>query len=162
MNKTPVLLLLLVWISGAAIASVLIAIGSTPDSTEFWLIMALSIGLWAIGFETGKIIKHRISKSEEQNLDRNVQENRKNPIESVLCDQFVADDDNSNRYTILVFQEKIDARTKSNPYASPINGLKTAKTSEDLACKRIDDDTFSIIQSGVILRRANIRKDPNE
>ena len=61
-------------------------------------------------------------------------------------------DDGEYETTIIIYQDFIDAGTRGSPNAV-IPGMKKARTIDGCACNRIDDDTFEIVPTGVIVRR---------
>ncbi len=72
-------------------------------------------------------------------------------------DRFPAITDSGEEVTVAVFQNMIDSRTLDNPNAEPTPGLKTFILSDGRSLNLIDDGTFTIVQTGEIVRKADYR-----
>jgi hypothetical protein len=70
-----------------------------------------------------------------------------------LTDEFDVESEDGRQFHILIYMTMIDASSMSNPNAAPVEGLKRACTSEGHNCKRIDDDTFEIIELGLQVKQ---------
>lgn len=71
-------------------------------------------------------------------------------------DRFSALGNDGLTYTVVISQKFRLVRTQTtvgNPPRTPLGGTKTAKTSTGMSLTRIDDNTFRIDKTGVIIRR---------
>ncbi|KAA3642802.1 MAG: hypothetical protein DWQ07_19955 [Chloroflexi bacterium] len=66
--------------------------------------------------------------------------------------RFVAQSDSGQEYTIVQYQEFIDAGARDDPNAE-VPGLKSMKTTTGLHVNYIDSDTFKIVPTGEVVRR---------
>ena len=70
-----------------------------------------------------------------------------------LTDQFDAESEDGQRFHILIYTTMIDANSTSNHNAAPLEGLKTARTSDGYHCNYIDDDNWQIVELGLRVSR---------
>ena len=61
--------------------------------------------------------------------------------------------DDGRVFVVEEYQEYIDAGSKDDPHAT-IPGMKYLLLEDGSRVNHIDDDTFKIVQSGTVLRRA--------
>ena len=66
-------------------------------------------------------------------------------------DEFYAESEDGRRYLLVVYTDMIDASSKDSGEFIP--GIKSLFTSDGLQCNHINDDTFQIIESDLILKR---------
>ena len=74
--------------------------------------------------------------------------------ETVLVESFLAKDRHGQLYTILVYQDFIVTRSLDG-HSSRLPGLKSLYTSDQDAVNWVDENTFEIVSSGIMLKRAN-------
>ena len=72
--------------------------------------------------------------------------------EKQLIDEFDVRSDDGYETTILVYQDILDAGHMGDPHAT-IAGMKEAWTADGHRCNRMDDDTFQVVSSGLVVRR---------
>jgi hypothetical protein len=71
-----------------------------------------------------------------------------------ITDEFDAVSEDGEGYHILVYTTMIDVpQTRGNPNPKPLQGLKSARTTEGYGCNRIDDDTWEIVPLGLRVSR---------
>lgn len=70
-----------------------------------------------------------------------------------LTKEFDAVSEDGQQFHMLVYTTMIDASTKDDPQAAPIEGFKRTCTSYGQSCNRIDDDTFEIVVLGLRVKR---------
>ena len=100
----------------------------------------------ANGAQMAHFTLRRVSTTGETDVHMPAREQRE-------IERFAArSDDGAYETTIVVYQDLIDVQTRANPHAR-VPGLKDARTSEGHACNRIDDDTWEVVQLGLIVRR---------
>jgi len=67
-----------------------------------------------------------------------------------LTEQFAVQAEDGQQFHIEVYTTMIDASSMSNPNASPLEGLKTFRTTDGHNCNRIDDDNYEIVNLGCL------------
>jgi hypothetical protein len=70
-----------------------------------------------------------------------------------LTEEFNAKSPDGRVFHIRVYTKMIDATNMSNGDAPPIQGMKTARTSEGDHCYDIDEDSLKIVELDLIVRR---------
>ena len=68
-----------------------------------------------------------------------------------LIDRFLAEDEDGNRYEVLIFQTMIISQNRAGTFKTP--GMMSAQTSDGIALNFIDDDTFELFDSGKRIRK---------
>ena len=70
-------------------------------------------------------------------------------------DRFPALTDSGEDVVVVIYQNMIDSRTLVNPNAEPTPGLKRLVLSDGRDLNLNADGTFTIVQTGEIVRKAN-------
>lgn len=68
-------------------------------------------------------------------------------------ERFLASDSGGNVYQVIVRQEIIDAASSDDPHHE-VPGMKSVYLSDGSQVNRIDANTFEIVQTGTIIKRA--------
>ena len=68
-------------------------------------------------------------------------------------DEFEAISDDGVEVTIVMFEDRIPAGSFSDPGASVRGKLLDVRTADGYAVNMIDNDTFEIVNNGLIVRR---------
>jgi hypothetical protein len=68
-------------------------------------------------------------------------------------DRFIAIDDNSNQYTVVILQDIVEVHTRGG--VSCIPGIKEALTPDGGSLNCIDYKTFIIDDTGTIIRKVD-------
>jgi hypothetical protein len=71
----------------------------------------------------------------------------------VETDRFLAKADSGKEYVVIQYQDYIDVSTHDNPNSKILSRIKRLETEDGLLVTYIDEKTFSIFDTGEIIRK---------
>ena len=73
---------------------------------------------------------------------------------TVLVGSHRMSSDDGRTFIVYEYQERVGAGTKDDPYAT-IPGMSFYQLDNGMRVNFIDDDTFKIVQNGLVIRRSD-------